>query len=246
MGHGKSGMVELSADGKRVIKCVPPDETGSKKQWCLRSLLRECEVYCRLPPHERILEFYGFTADRDTAAITLEYMPNGDLLRYLQDHPEQTAYQRVLWCAQATHGLNHLHVHHVVHADLRPENMVVGSDKDLSLRLIDFGGSGIDDQPSLAAEATRYFLPRKKWDTNPTTDMFALGSSFYFIMTGREPYDDLDWDSVDEQFAKKAYPSDVYDLLIGSIIIKCWECQYTGTFAILHDLTEVFKKLSPD
>ncbi|OAA65564.1 MFS multidrug transporter [Niveomyces insectorum RCEF 264] len=254
VGRGRNGFVELTPCGTRVTKCLRPDRDSYSQRQSLRSLIRECDVYCHLPPHRRILAFYGFTVGpvgddpsktrkTPTASITLQYMKNGDLRKYLANHPDQSMQQRMMWCAQATEGLMHLHRYKVIHSDMRPDNMLVAD--DLTLRLIDFGGSAIDGEPSLVAEATRYFLPRDDWATTQDTDRFALGSSFYHIMTGRDPYHDLARDLVDTEFAKKAYPSDVHDLLIGAVIVKCWECKYANTRDVWTDLYNLRDRVPP-
>ncbi|OAA68581.1 Protein kinase-like domain protein [Niveomyces insectorum RCEF 264] len=242
VGVGTHALIELAPCGTRVTKCVRPDETDPfMRKMELRFLIRELDVYRHLDPHPRILKFYGFTADPETAFITLEYMKNGNLRDYLDKQPNQTMRQRMLWCAQAAEGLYYLHGEKVVHSDVRTENMLVAD--DLTLRIIDFGGSAIKGDRPLVAEATRYFLPRSDWTTSPDTDRFALGSCFYHIWTGHEPYHDVERELVDAKFAVKEYPHDVYTLLIGEIILKCWDCKYKTTREVYMDLYNLRDKV---
>ncbi|OAA67878.1 Protein kinase-like domain protein [Niveomyces insectorum RCEF 264] len=243
VGLGCHGLIELAPCGTRVTKCARTYGRDAYTR-CVKAryLIRELDVYRYLNPHPRILAFYGFTADRDTAFITLEYMKNGDLRRYLEDHPHQTMRQRLLWCAQAAEGPHYLHSQKVIHSDMRTENMLVAD--DLTLRLIDFGGSAIDGDRALVAEATRYFLPRADWTTTPDTDRFALGSCFYHMMTGHDPHHDVEHDLVDARFAAKVYPDDVHALPVGDVIINCWECKYTTTREVYMDLYNLRDKVA--
>ncbi|KAL1851762.1 hypothetical protein VTK73DRAFT_9333 [Phialemonium thermophilum] len=237
VGCGSVGSIELSPCGTRVIKTARPGSSKRSHKFNMRAILREWDVYLRIPPHPRILQFYSLAATPTSASITLEYKKNGNLRDYLARHPDQTLLQRMQWCVQATEGLYVLHRSKVVHSDLRPDNLLVAD--DLTLCIIDFSGSAVEGAQSLVAESRGYFLPRADWETTPDTDRFALGSCFYHIMTGRDPYHDVaDPDQIDAEFARGAYPADVHDLLIGSVIIKCWRCEYASTLDVYHDLCQ--------
>lgn len=64
-------------------------------------------------------------------------------------------------------------------------------------------------------ESVRYFLPRELLST-PTerTDLFALGSAMYYIMSGHEPYDDLQDDVVEAHYSRGEF-RDVDGMLCG-------------------------------
>lgn len=63
-------------------------------------------------------------------------------------------------------------------------------------------------------ESTRFCLPREPTTPpNVTTDLFALGSTIYTIMTGHEPYLDLPDAEVEERYRKRQFPP--VDAIIG-------------------------------
>lgn len=212
----------------------------------MRNVLRECDVYMHLPPHPRLVPFHSFTATPASASITLGYRKNGNLQDYLVEHPDQTLLRRMLWCVEATEGLAHLHRHGVVHCDLRPDNFLV--DDDRKLCIIDFGGSHLTGDKPLVAEADGYFMPRgPDWATSPTTDRFALGSCFYYIMTGHAPHHDLaDKDAITPAFARKEYPKDVHGLLIADVILKCWQGEFERTVDVYYDLAKFGDQFRPE
>lgn len=211
----------------------------------MRTILRECSVYIHLPPHHRLLPFYDCSASPTSASITLGYCQNGNLYDYLESHPEATLCQRMLWCIQAAEGLAYLHRHKVLHCDLRPDNLLVAD--DLSLRIIDFGGSAIDGDIPLAAEAEGYFLPRPPpWPCTKDTDIFALGSTFYHILTGHRPHQDrAPQDDITASFERKEYPADIHDLLIGDIILKCWKSEYRFAVDVFNELVPLMDQFRP-
>lgn len=200
-----------------------------------RSLLRECDVYTRVPPHSRLLRFYGFSTTAASSSLALEYAPHGTLRSYIKSRSSTISHrQRSKWCMQAVEALSILHRNGVVHGDVRPDNFLVAEDH--SLRIVGFGGSAIDGQSGNGVEAARYFMPRNDLTTaTPDSDRFALGSCFYYIMTGREPHADLNRAQAMAAFANQEYP-DVADLSIGDIILRCWRGEYASEAAIYTDL----------
>jgi len=119
-------------------------------------------------------------------------MPNGSLSTFLESHINISAARQLQWCVEAAEAVVLLHSYGIVYADIRPENMVL--DETLGLRIIDLSGSSVDGKPPLSLESTLFYLPLSRKDEMPCsviTDLFALGSSIYQIMTRRQPYQDL-------------------------------------------------------
>jgi hypothetical protein len=70
-------------------------------------------------------------------------------------------------------------------------------------------------------ESVRSFLFRE-YISLPTvaTDLFALGSAIYEIVTGHKPYEELGEAEVKERYIKRQFP-DVNTVFAGEIIQKC-------------------------
>lgn len=62
------------------------------------------------------------------------------------------------------------------------------------------------------------------------TDIFALGSAIYFIMTGHEVFPELDSLENDEailsRFKQGIFPNDKHEHICYHITEKCWKQQY--------------------
>lgn len=85
--------------------------------------------------------------------------------------------------------------------------------------------------------SVRSFLPRE-CTTVPTvaTDLFALGSAIYEMITGHEPYEELEEAEVEERYMKLHFP-DLEPVVGGEIIQKCWMVGYGSAHQIVHDLS---------
>ena len=203
---------------------------------------REIEVYQQLPAsHDRLIKMLACTDDDDdeaTAEIVLQYMPLGDLDRFLRTTADITIEQRHDWAIQATEAVVLLHTYGIIHADIRPANMLL--DTDLGLRIIDFAGSSVNGKDPLCLEETRFFLPRSiHMDTLCTvaTDIFALGSSIYQIFTSHPPYHDLEAEEVQARFTDKVFP-DLGDVPYQDVIRACWLGDLDSPQAVLHELNK--------
>jgi serine/threonine protein kinase len=224
-----------------VKKSPHPQASSYDKRFQRRQLKRELEVYQRLPtPHNRLIRIFGFSedddGDSDDRGLVLEYMPNGSLSAFLKSDAKISGAQQLQWSVEAAEAVALLHSYGIIHADIRPENMVL--DKTLGLRIIDLSGSSIDGKPPLSLESTRFYLPRSRKDEMPCsviTDLFALGSSIYQIMTRRQPYEDLNDDEVEVRYSRKDFPS-IGGIPYGNIIRRCWMCEFDSAQEVLDTL----------
>ncbi len=189
-----------------------------------QNLAREVEIYQRLPKrHDRLIRMISYSEE----GLILEYMPNGNLREYLESYASKiNLCQRLQWAAEAAEALQLVHSHNIIHCDVKPENFLL--DSQLRLRIVDFSGSRIDGERSSVLENTRFFLPRP-WNEPCTilTDLFALGSSIYEIMTGSQPYKELMDDEVESRYKKRHFPV-VDDIPCGNIIKKCWLSEFNS------------------
>jgi serine/threonine protein kinase len=107
----------------------------------------------------------------------------------------------------------YIHSKGVRHSDLRLEQWLV--DEHGNARLSDFNPSGFDHQPSLGLkgksargfERSSHYLPRPyDVDSSVASDLFALGSSLYELVTGQQPYHGFDDNTIEALFAKGSFP----------------------------------------
>ncbi|KFZ11063.1 hypothetical protein V502_07765 [Pseudogymnoascus sp. VKM F-4520 (FW-2644)] len=226
---GSCGLIHLLPSG-HVRKDVYPEFSDKRT---IGYLELESRIYARLPRHPRLLQMIRYSSDE---GLVLEYMPNGNLGCYLRGEEPRTHLQseewplrgevditpaqRLQWACDAAEGLQVLHEHGVLHCDVRSDNFLL--DEELRLKIIDFEGSSLDGGKPSALEGTRYFL-RRPWKEMSTvaTELFALGSTIYEIMTGKQPYVELRDEEVTALFVQKCFPP-VDHLPCGDIIMKCW------------------------
>ncbi|KFY34884.1 hypothetical protein V494_06396 [Pseudogymnoascus sp. VKM F-4513 (FW-928)] len=222
---GSSGLIHL-LPSNHIRKNIYPEHLDER---CMDNIELESRIYQRLPKnHPRLLEMIRYSRDE---GLVLEYMPQGDLGAYLRGEepmtrlPERgaveiTPEQRLQWACDAAEGLQLLHENGVLHCDVRTANFLL--DDNLRLKIIDFEGSSLDGCEPSSLEIARCFLPRDPREpSTAATELFALGSTIYEIMTGKEPYLELGDDEVTALFTEKKFPP-VDELPCGDVIMKCW------------------------
>ena len=204
----------------------------------LRTLALEAQILKKIGPHKHIIGYKGQRED----GLLLERARHGSIAQFLKDHtPSQQ--QRILWARQATEAVAVTHRAGIIHCDVNVNNLLL--DDDLTIKLCDFQGrllraDGSVDKDGLARENIKSFMPRA--DTNYSdrkTDLFALGSAFYYIMQGHEPFPDMDpfndEEQIEERFASRQFP-EMDSLLMNGVTHKCWDGEYNSAEAVLQDL----------
>src|SRR6185312_1247764 len=103
---------------------------------------------------------------------------------------------------QAALGLQHAHECGMVHRDIKPANLILAvAGKKAVLKVLDFGLAKLrtDDQDdsSLTREGQMlgtpdYIAPEQIRDAQSAdirADIYSLGCTFYFLLTGGPPFD---------------------------------------------------------
>lgn len=225
---GTTGLIKLNANYNYVEKAPYPD--SRELRLSIRDLRREYAVYQRLPQHPRLLRLHP---DSTPERLVLPYLQHGCLHEFLRVHRSSLSL-RLQFAADAAEGLHILHRADIVHGDTNSWNFLV--DDDFRLCIIDFAGSTIDGKAGFAFEGVRYCLPRLIGDPSTVrTDLFALGSLLYEIMSGEEPYQQKSDEQAVEHFEKGFFPA-TEDLAIGEVLLRCWHGTYDSAKSVYQDI----------
>jgi serine/threonine protein kinase len=150
-------------------------------------------VSCR---HRYVVRLDDFHSIQDLCYLSMEYAPQGDLLKYVATLPDKRLppAQVALYLRQCLEALDFVHATGVIHRDLKPENILVINDKEI--RLADFGlallpGDEVQlEELRKAVGSFEYLAPEVldgiKYDTG--SDLYSLGVCFYEATTGQHPF----------------------------------------------------------
>jgi tetratricopeptide (TPR) repeat protein len=154
----------------------------------------EAETIARLR-HPAIVQIYHVGAVCGLPYFELEYLSGGSLDKRLDGIPWSALVAAELVEVLA-HAIAEAHRQGIVHRDLKPANILL--DADLRPKIADFGlAKMLDTDDGLTKTQTvlgspSYMAPEQaegnSKQVGPTTDVYALGTIFYELLTGRPPF----------------------------------------------------------
>ncbi len=139
--------------------------------------------------HPNIIPVFDVGAVDGATYLVFEYVKGSTLREWLNDKGPMSIKQAVPLIATVLDAVAAAHEAQVVHLDLNPRNVLVTPDG--VPRIMDFGLSQyVDHTPRDSTVATgtlRYMAPEHFTGEplGPATDVFALGSTFYELVTGK-------------------------------------------------------------
>ncbi|KAF5019177.1 hypothetical protein F66182_8827 [Fusarium sp. NRRL 66182] len=232
---GSTSFVERLPNGDIIKTAWPGADRVTQRR---RELATEAQIYDRLGEHACIVKKRAW--DPDSHTLTLEYMPNGTLQAYLESCGDVAPSQRFRWIIQAAEGIQLLHRSSVIHCDIGPHNFLL--DEDLNLKIADFAGSSLNHSATDTCPGVRYTPPHLDWtswkDPGPEIDIFGLGSTIYYILTGKAPFSEFQSEEVERRFLAHEFP-DLADIPCSEIIQRCW----LQKFASADEVIELMKNI---
>ena len=151
------------------------------------------EFYCaQALSHPNIVKVYELDRDGDVEFFTMEFL-EGELLSRVIEHLDPLSMARSrAWAiiVEVAAGLAHAHARNVVHADLKPQNIMIT--KSGEVRILDFGASSTETGQSgtssalTPAYASCELLEGQRAD--PRDDLFALACLAYELLVGQHPF----------------------------------------------------------
>jgi calcium/calmodulin-dependent protein kinase I len=145
--------------------------------------------------HPNIVKLLDWFESREKYYIVFELAKGGELFKHLRErgpYPEHDAAKLVRVILDA---VDYMHKHHVVHRDLKLENLLYKStSKDAPLLIADFGIAHLIDSPDQLMSAvcgTRGYtapeiLLHRQYDSK--IDIWSVGVITYMLLCGHPPF----------------------------------------------------------
>ncbi|OWK43214.1 Phosphate ABC transporter, periplasmic phosphate-binding protein PstS [Fimbriiglobus ruber] len=163
--------------------------------------LREARVAASLD-HPNIVR--TFDADRGPVGpfMVMEYVDGTNLHQIASQHGPLSVERAGNFVWQAACGLQHAHAAGLIHRDIKPGNFLLdrtGTVKVLDLGLARFFDDGKNDNltakfdDSSIIGTVDYIAPEQAIDSSAVdirADIYGLGCTFYYLLTGRSPFEE--------------------------------------------------------
>lgn len=157
------------------------------------SLLKEISILSTIN-HPNIIRLLKAIETEDKIYLVLEYCEGGDLAAYIHRHERVSEAVARHFMRQLAAGLQVLQEKHLIHRDLKPQNLLLSSNEPIPLLKIgDFGFARSLTPQGLAdtlCGSPLYMAPEiiqnKKYDAK--ADLWSVGTILYQLVTGRPPF----------------------------------------------------------
>ncbi|WP_081876563.1 serine/threonine-protein kinase [Nocardia rhamnosiphila] len=160
---------------------------------------REAELVARLD-HRNIVAIYDRGFELDNPWLSMQYVDGQDLAKVIAQERPSVA-RAVYILGEAARGLDYAHRAGLLHRDVKPANILVApahdnEDDEERVLVTDFGiARALDDSASLTASGSvlatlAYAAPEQLQggDIDHRVDVYALGATFFEMLTGAPPY----------------------------------------------------------
>jgi serine/threonine-protein kinase len=144
--------------------------------------------------HPNIVTVHDVGSDGPTHYIVMELIEGQDLKKMIKTRGALPYTQALDFAIQICGGLGYAHRSRLVHADVKPQNILIN--KDGVVKVTDFGiaQAYTDTMPQTRAEVVwgspHYFAPEQARGEKPSpaSDVYSIGVVMFEMFTGRLPY----------------------------------------------------------
>jgi serine/threonine protein kinase len=193
LGRGRMGIVYLARDAalrrptaiKVLSWSIPPQDGQNPEEWFLAEARAMAQIN-----HPGVVQIYGVARHLGRCYIAMEYVLGASAHAYVANHGPMPPDVATNILVQAARALQAAHDVGVVHGDIKPENLLVGPTG--TTKLVDFGMArhGATETAYPGRTGTPLYTAPELWRGDapcPAADIYALGATYFYLMTRRPP-----------------------------------------------------------
>ncbi|MBG1270290.1 AAA family ATPase [Nostoc sp. WHI] len=236
--------------GLRAEQCTPKNIEQLKHEYAIAQRLNIAAV----------VKAYALEMHQGIPYLILEDFKGRSLDQLLDQFQQPISFLKI--AIQITSRLAQIHTHHIVHKDIKPQNILVNLESN-EVKIADFGiAAFIPYEQQRVSSSSRiegslpYLSPEQTGRMNQgidhRSDLYSLGVTFYEMLTGQLPFqgkDPLEW--VHCHIAKSPLsltklnsniPQILSDIII-KLLSKVAEQRYQSALGLQFDLEQCLKQL---
>jgi serine/threonine-protein kinase len=200
LGAGGMGAVyraEREPDGETVALKILPRSKATDEEFLTR-FEQEARAAFELS-HPNIVRALDMGQADGYHYIAMEYVEGHDLFSMLEKRGKLTVPEALQIATQIAEALEHAHGERLIHRDIKPDNILINkegvaklTDLGLVMKEAPAGGKARITRRGLAMGTPFYFSPeqaRGEEDIDIRSDIYALGATFYEMVTGKPPFE---------------------------------------------------------
>ncbi|KXJ13094.1 serine/threonine-protein kinase SIK2 isoform X2 [Exaiptasia diaphana] len=193
IGKGNFSVVKLAkhriTKTKVAIKIIDKTQLDEMN---LKKVYREIQIM-KLLQHPYIIKLYQVMETKSMLYLVTEYASNGEMFDYLAHHGRLSEKEAKKKFIQILSAVEYCHKCHVVHRDIKAENLLL--DQNMNIKIADFGfgnyykpGNPLNTWCGSPPYAAPEVFEGKIYD-GPQLDIWSLGVVLYVLVCGALPFD---------------------------------------------------------
>lgn len=224
--------------GGSIEVSVTSDDSAETFRLGAEKFYNEAKLVSRFNGNPNIVGVYDCFYENDTVYMAMEYLSGSTLKEYIREHGILSAPQALYVANSITNALVVAHSASVLHRDISPDNVMLCDNGDI--KLIDFGAAR-----QLVAERSQAFSVilkpgfappeqySKKGNQGSWTDVYSLGTTLYFMLTGDIPEDPTSRFDDDDTFKENQFD---IDPTLWEVITKATKLKIEDRYADSYEL----------
>lgn len=223
----------------------------------IRKFKRESQAAASLS-HPNIVNIYDVGVEDDGIKkihyIVMEYINGKNLKEILKEKGAFSLADTINYSLQIAEALQNAHKNLIVHRDIKPQNIMVTSDK--RIKVTDFGiaravTSSTVTTTSNVLGSVHYFSPEQARGgyTDEKSDIYSLGIVMYEMITGKLPYDgdsaiSVALKHVQDDIVPPRQLDNTIPIGMESVILKCVQKRQADRYNNIGDLIKDLRNIN--
>jgi serine/threonine protein kinase len=197
LGRGGRGVVYEAEDTllgrSAAVKVLLPEVMSARPDSLARFML-EARAASKLE-HPNCVGIFGIEKQDGLVFIAMPLVRGKSAMELVKQYGALDALEATRICRMAARGLAAAHALHLVHRDVKPDNIMVAVGGEV--KVADFGMVKMTDDAIAAITepgkwlGTPYYMSPEQCQGEPVdgrSDVYALGATYYCLLAGRPPF----------------------------------------------------------
>lgn len=206
--------------------------------------------------HQNLIEMIGccmVQPDRGPIWLLSKFVLGQEIDQFAKQLPDGAQKIEVLskCICQVLDALEYIHANGIIHRDIKPSNIMI--EEESNARLMDLGIArmsggnkfsqfGFIGTPQYAAPEQVVRDENKNLPINAATDVYALGVTFYELLTGYNPFDsDSEMETLTRQVRDPLPKNDMIPKRMIQVLYKATEKEQSKRFQSAAEFREAIK-----
>ena len=226
-------------------------ERGENFLYGKDSFLQEAQTMAEFIGNSNIVRVYSYFEENGTAYFVMEYVDGVSFQEYIRSSGGRLTLDQALTILfPVMDALSTVHRKGIIHRDVTPDNIYIA--RDGTVKLLDFGAARYslgNVSRSLDVILKHGFAPKEQYKRRgrqgPYTDVYSLGATLYYAITGTRPDDAIERSDEDDM----PYPSSLGAMITAAqedVLLKAMAVDPEDRYQTISEFQAAIKDAASD